>query len=294
MQQFRYQMNGNWYKGNTHLHSLRSDGKKPYEELGRLYRQAGYDFLCLTDHWAASQINPRQTEDGLLWFNGTELDGDDERGGYFHIVCLGDFIDLDECSSLTEAVQRAHEQGGFIILAHPFWTGNRLEDCLQFPFHAVEVFNYICQCEIGKGEGLLHWNHLLGENPHALAIASDDAHFSRESPMWKGGWVMVNAAERSHAAIMDALRAGNYYSSSGPSIYSITRQDKRVQVETSPVQFIRLVGPAWRGHGKAVGMVEGKAITAASFEIPSTWAYAYIEIEDQQHGRAWTNNLLSD
>jgi hypothetical protein len=292
MSNFRYQLNGSWYKGNTHSHSTLSDGTKPFEELGKLYRQSGYDFLCLTDHWVASKFNPVETADGLLWFNGIELNGEDARGIEYHIVCLGKFDEIDEKLTLEQALQRAMDQDGFIILAHPFWTGNSLEDCLRFPFHAVEVFNYVCQCEIGKGDGLVHWNHVLEKSPHTLGIASDDAHFSSDSPMWKGGWVMVNAAERSHAAIQAALRAGNYYSTSGPEFHSIICQDDRVRVETSPVQFIRLVGPKWKGHGRAVGMRSDTPITTAEFKIPSKWAYAYLEIEDQQHRRAWTNTLF--
>ena len=181
-----------------------------------------------------------------------------------------------------------------MILAHPFWTGNSLEDGLRFQFHAVEVFNYVCQCEIGKGDGLVHWNFILEKRPHTLGIACDDAHFSSDSPMWKGGWVMVNAPERTRDAILRALWSGNYYSSCGPEFHNITCQDNRVRVETSPVQFIRLVGPAWHGHGRAVGMrSDDKPITSAEFMLPNDWAYSYLEIEDLQHRRAWTNNLLA-
>lgn len=293
MSTFRYQLNGRWFKGNTHLHSTVSDGLKPWQELGRLYRQSGYDFLCLTDHWAASHFKPDQNDDGLLWFNGMELNGPDSRGQEYHVVCLGEFEGIDNSLPLEQALKSAAEQGGFIILAHPFWTGNTLEDTQRFPFHACELFNYICQCEIGKGDGLIHYSYMLERNPALLGIASDDSHFSSDSPMWKGGWVMVNATERSHAAIQAALRAGNYYSSAGPEFFDISCEDRHVRVETSPVQFIKLVGPAWRGHGRAKGMgADTRPITEAEFDIPENWPYAYIEIEDMQNRCAWTNNLF--
>lgn len=293
MTTFRYHLNGTWFKGNTHLHSTISDGKKTWQELGHLYRQSGYDFLCLTDHWIPSHLNPGQADDGLLWLNGLELNGQDARGQEYHIVCLGDFEGIDDTHSLEEAVQSAVDQGGFIILAHPFWTGNNLEDTQRFPFHACEIFNHVCQCEIGKGNGLIHYNYMLERNPRLLGIACDDTHFLPDLPVWKGGWVMVNAVERSHTAIQAALRDGNYYSSTGPEFYTISCQGRLVQVETSPVQFIKLVGPAWHGHGRAKGMVEeAQPVTSAEFEIPENWAYAYIEIEDTHKRCAWTNNLF--
>ena len=39
-----------FYRGNTHCHTTRSDGRRSPEEVIALYREAGYDFLALTDH----------------------------------------------------------------------------------------------------------------------------------------------------------------------------------------------------------------------------------------------------
>ena len=39
-----------WYKGNTHTHTLNSDGDSTPDEVVRWYREHGYQFLVLTDH----------------------------------------------------------------------------------------------------------------------------------------------------------------------------------------------------------------------------------------------------
>src|SRR4026208_1260975 len=39
-----------WYKGNTHPHTLNSDGDSTPDEVVRWYREHGYQFLVLTDH----------------------------------------------------------------------------------------------------------------------------------------------------------------------------------------------------------------------------------------------------
>src|SRR6187431_1619088 len=39
-----------WYKGNTHTHTLNSDGDSTPDEVVRWYREHGYAFLVLTDH----------------------------------------------------------------------------------------------------------------------------------------------------------------------------------------------------------------------------------------------------
>ena len=39
-----------WYRGNTHTHTLWSDGNDFPEMVAAWYRDQGYDFLCLSDH----------------------------------------------------------------------------------------------------------------------------------------------------------------------------------------------------------------------------------------------------
>jgi len=39
-----------WYKGNTHTHSLWSDGNDFPEMISAWYKDHGYDFLCMSDH----------------------------------------------------------------------------------------------------------------------------------------------------------------------------------------------------------------------------------------------------
>ena len=43
--------NGRIYRGNLHGHCTHSDGRNEAAEVVRLYREAGYDFTCLSDHY---------------------------------------------------------------------------------------------------------------------------------------------------------------------------------------------------------------------------------------------------
>jgi len=290
MRNFRYHLDGKWYRGNTHIHSVASDGGKTVDELEEMYAAAGYDFLCLTDHWVASAVQERQNINGLLWFDGVELHGVDTEGSSYHIACIGLFDGIEREMGLEAGLQAVIEQGGFTILAHPHWSGNTFQETQKHPFDAVEVYNHVCHWLNGKGDGLAYWDYMLTQDAGMLAIACDDAHLQPQHPGWNGGWLMVNAVERSHAAILAALRAGNYYATCGPEIYNMDYSDGIVSVETSPVQFIRLVGPNM--YGKRVGSFDESILTSAAFEVPPQWPYAYIEIEDPQRRRAWTNNLF--
>lgn len=286
---FRYTTSGTWYKGNTHLHSTASDGGRTFAELAQMYAVKGYDFLFRADHWAASAVAADGEDFPLLWLDGVELDGRDDGGVYYHVVCLGTFTGITREMGLLAAMTSARAQGGLLILAHPQWTGNTFDDALRWNFDGVEVYNHVCQWLNGKGDGRAYWNAMLAKQPSTLGLACDDAHIRPEHPGWNGGWIVVNAPELSRPAMMDAIRAGNFYSSTGPDFHAITCQANTVTIQTSPVQFARLVGPTYRGQ--RIGGFEGHLFTEAVFDIPSDWTHAYLEIEDAHGHRAWTNAL---
>jgi hypothetical protein len=296
MLEFRYDTSGMWFKGNCHIHSTVSDGGKTFPELESMYSSAGYDFLFRTDHWVASNVASAPEEGAgvdehpVLWLDGVELDGSDYTGASYHVVCLGRLEGLTREMGFVAAMEAARAQGGLLILAHPQWMGNSLDDARRWGFHGVEIYNHVCRWLNGKGEGLTHWNAVLEQRPDTLGLAVDDAHLRPQHPGWDGGWIMVNAVQRTGSAILEAIRWGNFYSTCGPQFTSIERNAEGVAVRTSPVQFARLVGPASRGA--RIGSFDGQLLTEAKFQVPEDWAYAYLEIEDERGRRAWTNTLF--
>jgi len=292
MKTFRYSTAGQWFKGNAHLHSTASDGGKSFAEMAELYASSGYHFLFRTDHWVPSDVAADREIYPLLWLDGVELDGQDTTGASYHVVCLGPVQGVTRENGLVAGLEAARAQGALLIVAHPHWCGNSLDDCRRWPFDGVEVYNHVCHWLNGKSNGLVHWNALLSINPQALAFAVDDAHLRPEHPGWDGGWIVVNAEECTRQKILAAIRCGNFYSSCGPEIRSITFDGAELSVRTSPIQFMRLVGP--NSSGQRIGSFDGRLITEATMSIPADWQYVYLEIEDERGRRAWTNNLFID
>ena len=46
-----------WYKGNTHTHTVNSDGDSTPDEVVRWYREYGYNFLVLSDHNYLTEVD---------------------------------------------------------------------------------------------------------------------------------------------------------------------------------------------------------------------------------------------
>jgi hypothetical protein len=287
---FRYHPSGQWYKGNTHIHTTASDGGQTRAQVADLYAGAGYDFLFNTDHWYASDAAAGAAAP-LLWLDGIELDGEDDAGCYYHVACLGKTQGITRALGLSQAIALAQAQGALLVLAHPFWTGNTLSDISHFAFDGVEIYNHVCQWLNGKGDGRLFWSEMLRTNTGALAFASDDAHLRSSEPGWNGGWIVVNAEALTELAIVGAIRRGNFYASCGPAFTRIAYDGAQVHIATSPVQFVRLVGPGPRGE--RLGSFGDEQITEAALAVPPEWDYAYIEIEDASGRRAWTNTLFA-
>jgi len=289
---FRYSTTGQWLKGNTHIHTTASDGGMKPEDVASMYAGAGYDFLCCTDHWASSNVAAFQDRSPVLWLDGVELDGQDPAtGSWYHIVCLGRFTGLKSDIGLVAGIESARRQGAFLILAHPYWSGNTFDDVFRWPFHGVEVYNHVCRWLNGKSDGGAYWNAMLRRNPDVLAFSVDDAHLRPEHPGWNGGWIVANTAGKTAEELLAAIRSGNYYSSCGPDFLDIRLENGAVCIETSPIQFARLVGP--HSLGLRLGGFDGKLLSSARFELPADWEYAYLEIEDVAGRRAWTNTLFA-
>lgn len=292
MRTFRYSTSGRWFKGNVHVHSTASDGGKSFAEMGELYAAAGYAFLFRTDHWVASDVSADEVSSPLLWLDGVELDGQDETGAWFHVVCLGRVEGVAREGGLVAGMQAARAQGALVIAAHPHWCGNSLEDCLRWPFDGVEIYNHVCHWLNGKSNGLVHWDAVLRKNPNALAFAVDDAHLKPEHPGWDGGWINVNTKACTRHDILSAIRRGNFYSSCGPEIRSLDWDGSELCMTTSPLRFARLVGPG--SHGMRIGSFNGPLLTEIRMSVPAEWTYAYVDLEDENGRQAWTNNLFVD
>lgn len=53
-----------WYKGNTHTHTLNSDGDSSPEDVVKWYREHGYNFLVLTDHDSITEVETLSSKNG--------------------------------------------------------------------------------------------------------------------------------------------------------------------------------------------------------------------------------------
>src|SRR5690606_9597775 len=142
---------GRFWRGNLHTHSTLSDGHLPPEQVCALYRNMGYDFLALTDHFLSIYRFPLADTrafrtDDFTTIIGAELHaGETELGRLWHILAVGlplDFVAPGADESGPEIAARALKAGAFVAAAHPYWYKLTEADVLSLgPVHAIEVYN---------------------------------------------------------------------------------------------------------------------------------------------------------
>lgn len=206
-----------WYRGDCHLHSWYSDGRRTPAEIGELARAAGLDFINSSEHntHSAHAHWADVAGDDLLVLLGEEVT---TRNG--HVVALGTdpgtFVDWryrardNRFGRFARQIRRA---GGLVVPAHPHAT------CVgcnwKFGFgeaDAIEVWNgpYTPDDEVA----LADWDSMLVASVREgrdwiPAMGSSDAHRSPDavgSPQ-----TVVLADDLTRRAIQEGIRAGRSY-----------------------------------------------------------------------------------
>ena len=305
---FPFSEAGRFYRGNIHCHSNHSDGGNTPEWVINSYKERGYDFLCLTDHLLPYSFFRKEGEgyipvidtrefstDDFLMIPGAETHGPGPmETGFWHFVAVGlpvDFAHPVDGEDGGTTARRAYEAGAFVALAHPRGLMVSESDVLSVidHIHAFEVYNHIGQERGGAGEAFQQAEVMTLKGYRRGYMAADDAHFRENIGLYTGafgGWVQVRAEELTEQAIVSALKAGSYYSSTGPEIESIELDGCRVRVRAS--SFSRVVLSGRGSEGAYAEIVEGREIT---FDAPflEKAPYFNVTVFDRNGKKAWTN-----
>lgn len=291
---------GTFLKGNLHTHSNRSDGAREPAEVCAFYARAGYDFLCLSDHFLPAYGFPITDTTGertnrFTTILGAEVHaGRNSQGEIWHLLAVGlpaDFAPTEQDETGEALAARAKAAGAFVAIAHPQWSSLTIEDgrSMAGHVHAVEVWNTSCALETARPDGTALLDALLGEgHRHLTAYAADDAHFQLADAGHAA--VLVKATENQPEAILAALKAGHSYSTTGPTIEALAVEGDHITVRTSPVAAVALVGRGSRAETVARAGLDEARLPLAKFS--DDWCR--LVAMDEAGRTAWTNPIFPD
>lgn len=290
---------GRFFKGNLHSHSTDSDGRYPPERVCAIYRDAGYDFLALTDHFLPAYRFPVTDTRAYRTENFTTIHGAEMHvpatrlGELWHILAVGlplDFAPTRDGETAPEIAARCADAGAFVSVVHPAWYGLTADEADSIrAAHSIEIYNHTSAVKNDRGDGWAVLDELLARGRRLSACATDDAHFHFDDAF--GGWVMVKADALDPDALVRALRAGDYYSSQGPEIHSIAFDDEVLEIACSPAAAVMALG---RGSKAVNELGAGMTRVRLPIERVRRGGYARVVVIDAAGRRAWSNPFWFD
>jgi hypothetical protein len=233
-----------WYRGNLHTHTSESDGDSSPAEVVRWYREHGYDFLVITDHNKVTAVH----DDKVLLIPGEEVtDRFAKKPLHVNAIGIAKVVTPRHGDSIVSTLQHdvdaVHEAGGIAEINHPNFGW-------AFGADEMRQINGFTLLEIASGHPLVNmqggggvksaeamWDDLLRARKRVYAVAVDDAHYFHcdakvddYSPPGKG-WIVVRAEKLDEASIVQAIRHGDFYASTGVMLDAIDFDGKDLHVK---------------------------------------------------------------
>jgi len=302
-------MSRRWLKGNTHTHTRYSDGDSSPEVVVDWYEAHGYDFLFLTDHnilipgdhlaklqrgslpvWQGEEVTMAAVHVNGLGVH--ELIAPPWPGRSMYEAEVAD----DHTTRVRWAVEQILAQGAVAHVNHPNYLYTLTIDDLM----AAGDFGLL---EVANGHNAVHndgdethpstetiWDTLLTAGGQIWGVASDDAHhFQTWGDNFSNpgrGWLQVEAESARMGDVLDALRQGRFYASSGVelSAYEATSSELRLEL-ADDTATIELIGPG----GAVLETVSG---ARAQFRLSAAGAYARVRASASDGRQLWTQPVF--
>lgn len=309
--------NSTFYKGNLHTHTSLSDGRLPPEEAARVYKEAGYDFMAISDHdiyfdsteydsesflvLPAIERSVVVAEGGFKWHHIHGVRGTAAMVARAGERRLPHGRELEKWRwrgpvTVQQCMDELHEAGNLTICNHPTWSRLELEDLVYLTPFAIEIYNHLTMVNTGTGNAVHYWDMLLRRGKRVFGVAADDSHlYSPPDAPYRnydvgGGWVVVAAQALSRDALAEALVRGSFYSSTGPEIYRYEVDGDEIAVACSPVKEIRFL--SYERRGRNLRADPDATLTEGRFRMRGDETFVRVECVDEFGRTAWSNPVF--
>ncbi len=283
------------WKTALHVHTLRSDGEYSPEEMLAVYQKDGFDVVCMTDHRKSAPVS--QWKSPMLLIPGMEFHPAAPRGILWHIVTYGLPEEVQGDPSILPVQQGIDNMvafGAVCHVAHPAWSELRSSDIEQLKnISGVEIFNAGTE-ELGKEYSLQTMLELWQNKNFYPPLAVDDLHHKCRAGL---GWTMVLSDKRDQTSILQALREGRVYASTGLDFTSFEWKDNILSAQFTPCSHAFLMMRECyayhfpcltRAEMNTKGVYSQKnSISVDLTKLPDE-VYVQITLQDDAGHRAWS------
>ena len=279
-----------FFKANFHCHSTESDGKLDPLSVVEFYKQAGYDILSITDHRTVTEVSCNH----ILLIPGIEIDYI-LPGQWVHILGLGMKSTIsvlwNRFGTPQEGIDLIRSLGGIAVLAHPAWSLNTPAFMKSLTgLSGAEIWNSVStlpmNADRADSSSLLDVTWASGGELIPV-FANDDSHIYQ----FEAGTAatMIQAEELTISAVMNALKAGCFYGTTGPLIHQIeNRNNQEIIVHCSPAESVIFYSDAPWASGRSVIK---PGITECNYFVQKNEHFIRAEIRDSAGKKAWSSPI---
>jgi hypothetical protein len=293
-----------WFKGNTHTHTLNSDGDSTPDEVVRWYREHGYNFLVLTDHNFLTSVDGLNALHGadqrFLVVKGEEVtDTFQDKSLHINGLDVARKIDPQGGASVVDVLQRnvnaIRKENGVPHINHPNFRWAITRDELQQVRgnKLFEIFNGHPQTNNAGGGGVPGmeeaWDAILSRGTLLYGIAVDDAHVFKQpgNPDVAGpgrGWIVVRASSLEPRVLLEAIERGDFYASNGVELADYQVSDKKMTVTVKPTAFSKY---RMQFIGKDGRVLRESTDPTATYDIRGDEGYVRAKVLESNGRVAW-------
>jgi len=207
-----YQKERKIYRGDTHIHTIGSDGNCNLEEIAGQAKKAGLDYVFITDHNNYSHNDHLPAVKGLTMIPGAEWT---HYKGHAGMLGVNRPFDSPFCvnteAEMKEKLCQAGTRGAKIVLNHPFcqncgwkWGIERTQ------YDMIEIWNGSTFPEANR-KCLEWWDGQLREGRKIPVIGGSDYHRTEYGRMIASPCTCVYAESRTGSDILKAMTQGNSF-----------------------------------------------------------------------------------
>jgi len=272
-----------WAKGNLHTHTTISDGVYDPQKAIQKYASMGYKFLMISDHDIVGQVEKLEPY-GMVLIPGNEITMDGP-----HILHVNAQKKIEPYPDRQQVLNKIAENGGFAIISHPNWEEDFNHCSQEFLntwkyYTGIEIYNGVVRRLPGNPCATDRWDRLLSQGKLVWGYADDDAHWEETYGV---AWNVVQIETLTKENVLNALRKGNFYASTGVEIQEISTTQNSVSITTTNAKKIGVVVD----YGKRIQETKGNSIF---FKIDDNFSYTYFRFEFWGDGeeQAWTQPFL--
>lgn len=298
-----------WYKGNTHTHTLNSDGDSSPDDVARWYREHGYQFLVLSDHNFLTSVDGLNAllgaDQQFLIIPGEEItDRVGEKPLHINGLAVDRLVPPQGGATIAEAMQRdidaIRAARGVPHLNHPnFGWAVTAEDIKRVRNDKLfEIFNGHPLVNIQGGGGMPSmeemWDVILSSGKLLYGLATDDAHhFKRPGdPSASGpgrGWIVVRAPRLDGRELLAALERGDFYASTGVELDDVQRSSTRYVIGIRAERWSKYTT---RFIGKNGRVLAESFSNPATYDIKGDEGYVRAVVLESNGKRAWGQPVM--